>query len=149
MCTPKQEGICHWCGHYLGTLGNRLKGHIDFKAIICREQSETTSTNKGRFCNNSKIDTLISKRLSVWEQSETLWTGKSKHLLNSIVYLQFPVERVSLCSLQIITLKLVYQFYCCYKICPCFIILFICYPIYRLPCFSVTLIALNLVYMSS
>ena len=33
--------------------------------IICREQSETLSTNKGRVCNNSKIDTLISKRLYV------------------------------------------------------------------------------------
>ena len=30
-----------------------------FKAIICREQSETLSTNNGRFCNNSAIDTLI------------------------------------------------------------------------------------------
>ena len=30
--------------------------------IICREQSETLSTNKGRFCNNREIDTLISKR---------------------------------------------------------------------------------------
>ena len=36
-----------------------------FRAIICREQSETLSTNKGRLCNNSQIDTLNSKRLSV------------------------------------------------------------------------------------
>ena len=28
-----------------------------------REQSETLSTNKGKFCNNSEIDTLIYKRL--------------------------------------------------------------------------------------
>ena len=30
------------------------------------------------------------------------------------------VERVSLCSLQIITLKVVYQFRYCYKMCPCY-----------------------------
>ena len=53
------------------------------------------------------------------EQSETLSTGSSKHFLGSIVYLLFPVERVSLCSLQIIALKLVRQFCYCYKICPC------------------------------
>ena len=29
------------------------------------------------------------------------------------------VERVSLCSLHKIALKLVYRFCCCYKICPC------------------------------
>ena len=39
--------------------------HTEFKEIICREQRETLSTNKGRFCNNSEIYTLISKRLSV------------------------------------------------------------------------------------
>ena len=33
--------------------------------IICREQTETLSTKNGRFCNNSEIDTLISKPLSV------------------------------------------------------------------------------------
>ena len=32
---------------------------------IKREQSETLSANKDRFCNNSKIETLISKRISV------------------------------------------------------------------------------------
>ena len=37
----------------------------NFRAIICREQSETLSVNKGRFCNNSEIYTLILKRLSV------------------------------------------------------------------------------------
>ena len=31
------------------------------------------------------------------KQSETFSTGNSKHLICSIVYLQFPVERVSLC----------------------------------------------------
>ena len=39
--------------------------HTNFKEMICREQSETLSTNKGRFCNNSETDTLISKRLYV------------------------------------------------------------------------------------
>ena len=42
--------------------------HTDFKAIICREQSETLST------------------------------GNSKHLLRSIEYLQFPVESFALFS---------------------------------------------------
>ena len=74
---------------------------------------------KGRFCNNSKFHTLISKRLSVKEQSKTLSTGSSKHLLCSIVYSQFPVERVSLCSLQIFALKLACQCCYCHKSCPC------------------------------
>ena len=67
---------------------------------------------KGRFFNNTEI--------------ETLSTGNSKRLLRSIVYLQFPVERVSLCSLQIIALGLVSQFRYCYKICPCFSDFFFC-----------------------
>ena len=33
-----------------------------------------------------------------------------QHLIRSIVYLQYPVQRVSLCSLQIIALKLMSQF---------------------------------------
>ena len=37
---------------------------MNFKAINCREQSETLPTNKGRCCHNSEIDTRISKRLS-------------------------------------------------------------------------------------
>ena len=36
-----------------------------WKWLFCREQSETLSTNKGRFCYNIQIDTLISKWLSV------------------------------------------------------------------------------------
>ena len=44
---------------------NKGEDNTNFKATICREQSETLSTNKGRFCNNSEIDRLISKRLSV------------------------------------------------------------------------------------
>ena len=42
-----------------------------------------------------------------------------KNLLRSIVYLQCPVERASLCSLHIIALKSVGQFRYCYKICSC------------------------------
>ena len=38
---------------------------MKFKAIICREQSETLSIKKGIFYNNSEINTLISKRLPV------------------------------------------------------------------------------------
>ena len=45
--------------------GKLVQQNDNFKAIICREQSETLSTNKGMFCKNSEIDTLISKRLSV------------------------------------------------------------------------------------
>ena len=44
--------------------------------IICREQSKTLLTNKGRFCSNRKIDTLISKRLSVENKvklSQLIW----------------------------------------------------------------------------
>ena len=51
------------------------------------------------FCCYTHFKVLICK-----QQSETLSTGNSKHL-RSIVYLQFPVERVSLCFLQIIALK--------------------------------------------
>ena len=40
-------------------------------------------------------------------------------LLRSIVYLQYPVKRVSLCSLQITALKLVCKFRYCCKICRC------------------------------
>ena len=45
----------------------------------------TLLINKDRFCNNSKIDTLISKRLSVEirEQSETLSTNKGRFCNNS------------------------------------------------------------------
>ena len=39
------------------------------------------------------------------EQNETLSTGNLKHILHSIVYLQFLVERVLRCSLQIIEIK--------------------------------------------
>ena len=70
------------------------------------------------FFNSSEIDTLISKAIICREQSEILSTGNSKHL-SSIVYLQFPVERVSLCSLQLIALKLMCQFCYSYKISPC------------------------------
>ena len=63
--------------------------NTNFKAIICREQGETLSK---RNCK---------------------WTVLQRRCF------EFPVERVSLCSLQIITLKLVYQFRYCYKICSC------------------------------
>ena len=36
-----------------------------------------------------------------------------------LFFLQFPVQRVSLCSLQIIAFKFVCQFCYCHKICPC------------------------------
>ena len=77
---------------------------------------QNSPTNKGRFCYNSKIDTNF-KAIICREQSEPLSTWNSKHLLISIVYLQFLVERVSLCSLQIIALKLVCLFRYCHKIC--------------------------------
>ena len=38
---------------------------LSSKRFICREQSETLSTDKSRFGKNSEIDTLSSKRLSV------------------------------------------------------------------------------------
>ena len=41
---------------------------------------------------------------------------------------EFPAERVSLCSLQIIALKLVCQFDNCYKICPCCWVPISCHP---------------------
>ena len=53
--------------------------HTNFKAIICRERSETLSTG------NSKTS-------------------------SAVLSFQFPVERVSPCSLQIIALKVVCQF---------------------------------------
>ena len=72
-------------------------------------------TNRGEFGNNSEIDTLISKRLSV--------ENKAKLSQVEIVLMrcfEFPVERVWLCSLQIIALKLVCQFRYCYQIPPCY-----------------------------
>ena len=102
--------------------------------------------NKGSFCNNSKIETLISKRLSVENKvklsqleivknntaEEVFWVSSWDFRLFSAdnrfeisvpisLLLQNPllVERVLLCSLQIIALKLVCQFRYCYKICPC------------------------------
>ena len=56
-----------------------------------------------------------------WHRRDSISTGifhgKSNefHLQN----LPFLVERVSLCSLQIIARKFVYQFRYCCKICPC------------------------------
>ena len=80
--------------------------------------SSVDAWNRGRFCNDSKIGRLISKRLSV-ENKAKLSTRNSKHLRQSIVYLHFPVERVSLCSLHKLPLKLVCQFRYCHKIYPC------------------------------
>ena len=82
--------------------------------IICTEQSETLSTNKGGFCNNSQIETLISKWLSV-ENKAKLSQLETQNTCSAVLL----VETVSLCSLQIITLKLMFRFCYCYKICPC------------------------------
>ena len=49
--------------------------------IICREQKETLSTNKGRFCKNSEINTLISKRLSVENKEKLSKRREREHLL--------------------------------------------------------------------
>ena len=38
--------------------------------IVYREQSETLSTNKGKVCNNSEIYTLISKWLSIEKKAK-------------------------------------------------------------------------------
>ena len=109
----------------------------------------TSSTNKGRFCNNSKLDTLIAKRLYVenkaklfqleivnkqyWEEvfwvsswaSFGLFSTDNRFKISvsiSLLLQNLPllVERVSLCSLLLIALKLVYQFRYCCKTCPCF-----------------------------
>ena len=76
--------------------------------------------NKGRFCNNTKINTLISKRLSIEESKAKL---SQLGIVNKQYYgkgdFDFPVERVSLCFLQIIALKSVLKFRYCFKICPC------------------------------
>ena len=74
-------------------------------------------SNQGRFCNNNEIDTLISKRLYVENKAKL-----SQLEIVNIQYcrggFEFPIERVSLCSLQTIAQKLVYQFCHGYKICP-------------------------------
>ena len=91
-----------------------------WKACYCSESSVANDDelfNKRTFCDNSEINTLISKRLSV-ENKAKLSVSNSKHLC-SIVCLQFTVKKVSLYCLQMIALKSVYKFgYCC-KICPC------------------------------
>ena len=76
--------------------------HTNFKVIVCREQSEILSANKGRFCNNIETRHTYFKVIICREQSATLSTG------------------VSLCSLQIIALKSVCRIRYCYKICHCF-----------------------------
>ena len=77
---------------------------------------KTRKPNKGRFCNNSEIDTLISKRLSV-ENKAKLFQLEAQNTSSAV----FQFESVSLCSLPIITLKLVCQFRNCYQICPCWL----------------------------
>ena len=74
-----------------------------FLYIFFAKTNYNVAANKGRFCNNSKIDKLISKRLYV-ENKAKLFQLETQNTC-SIVYLKFPVERVLLCSLQIIHLK--------------------------------------------
>ena len=76
--------------------------------------------NMGTFCSNSTIHILISKRLSVKNTAKLSQLENSKHLLCSIIYFQFPVERVSICCLHVTALKLVCEFCYCYKIDPCY-----------------------------
>ena len=86
--------------------------------LCCLQQGAhltCAASNKGKFCTNSEIDTP--KAIICREQSETLSHENSKHLLRSIVYLQFSIKKVSLCSLHIIALKLVCQFWYYCQIC--------------------------------
>ena len=63
------------------------------------------------------------KAITCREQSETLSTWNSKHFLRSIVYSQFSVERELHFVLYRQSLWTWYQFRYCYKICPCFALL--------------------------
>ena len=63
----KWNAVLHQQGQFLQQY---RKWNTNFKAFICREQSETLSTNKGRFCNNSEINTIISKRSSVEKKAK-------------------------------------------------------------------------------
>ena len=77
-------------------------GHILISTKKMQKQEQQAVSNlykQGRICNNSEIDTLISKRLSVENKAKLsqLETQNTSSAVLSI--LQFPVERVSLCSL--------------------------------------------------
>ena len=80
---------------YLKTTDNIV---VNFN--INKSVNSTGEYNKGRSCNNSKIDTLISKRSSV-ENKAKLSQLETQNTFSAVLfYLQFPVERASLCSLH-------------------------------------------------
>ena len=86
--------------------------HTNFKVIICREQSETLSTTKGRFCNDSKIGTLISMPLYVENKlkpSQLETQTPSQYCLFTIS----SWESFALFSTD------KWQFRYCYEICRC------------------------------
>ena len=107
--------------------------------------TEALYSNMGRLCNNSQFDTLISKQLSAENKAKLSTRNYEQTILprrcfefpvervafcslrfeisvsNSLLVHNLPllVERVSLCSLHKMALKLVGQICYCYTICPC------------------------------
>ena len=63
--------------------------------------------NKGRFCNNNENDTLISKWVSVENKAKLSQLEIVKKTILRRRCFELPIERVLLCSLQIIALKFV------------------------------------------